>query len=65
MAEQARLFQGKKFMWDGEEYDDKKKAKEVEKKYLQNGFEVQGCSEDGKLYLYTRRIVTEVVVEPS
>ena len=65
MAEQARLFQGKKFMWDGEEYDDKKKVKEVEKQYLKDGFEVQSCSEDGKLYLYTRRIVTEVVVEPS
>lgn len=65
MAEQARLFQGKKFMWDGEEYDDKKKVKEVEKQYLKDGFEVQSCSEDGKLYLYTRRVVTEVVVEPS
>jgi len=59
----ARFFDGKKFMWDGLEYDDEEKADSVEKKYAEKGFEVQSCSEDGKVFLYTRRIVTEVVVE--
>ena len=59
----ARFFDGKKFMWDGLEYDDEEKAGSVEKKYAEKGFEVQSCSEDGKVFLYTRRIVTEVVVE--
>ena len=63
MAEKVRFFDGKKFMWDCEEYADKKAAKEAQKKYTADGFEVQSCSEDGKILLYTRRVVTEVVVE--
>jgi len=63
MAEKVRFFDGKKFMWDSEEYTDKKKAEEVSKKYSADGFEVQSCEEDGKVLLYTRRVVTEVVVE--
>jgi hypothetical protein len=63
MAEQARVFDGKKFMWDGEEYDDKKKSAEVEKKYTEDGFEVQSCQENSKILLYTRRVVTEIVLE--
>lgn len=63
MAEQARFFEGKKFMWDGEEYDNEKKAKEVQKQYSENGFDVQLCKEEDKVLLYTRRIVTEVVLE--
>jgi hypothetical protein len=65
MAEQVRFFESKKFMWDGEEYDDEKQAGPVEKKYRENGFEVQTHREDGKVYLYTRRVVTEVVVDES
>ena len=63
MAEKVRFFDGKKFMWDGLEYDDEEKAGSVEKEYAEKGFDVQSCSEDGKVFLYTRRIVTEVVVE--
>jgi len=61
MAERARFFDGKKFMWDGEQYEDKKKAAEVQEQYREKGFEVESCTEDGKLLLYTRRTVTEVV----
>jgi hypothetical protein len=63
MAEQVRFFEGKKFMWDGQEYDDEEKAGSVEKEYAEKGFEVQLCRENGKVFLYTRRVVTEVVVE--
>jgi len=63
MAEQARLFEGKKFMWDGEEYENKAKAGDVEKQCIEKGFEVRLCNEDGKVLLYTRRIVTEIVLE--
>jgi hypothetical protein len=65
MAEQVRFFEGKKFMWDGEEYDSKKRASEVEKDYLEKGFEVQTCSEEGKVLLYTRRVVTEIVIDQN
>ncbi len=63
MAEKIRFFEGKKFLWDGEEYDDKGKAGAMERQYSENGFEVQRYSENGKVLLYTRRVVTEVVVE--
>ena len=63
MAEQARFFDGKKFMWDGEEYDGEEKAKAAQKQYEENGFEVELCREDDKVILYTRRVVTEIVLE--
>jgi len=63
MAVRSELFDGKKYMWDGQEYDDKTKAREVEKNYREKGFEVRSLSEDGKILLFTRRVVTEVVVE--
>jgi len=63
MAEKVRFFEGKKFLWDGEEYDDEEKARAVEKQYREKGFEVQRCTQEGKVLLYTRRVVTEVVVD--
>ena len=63
MAEKTRLFEGKKFLWDGEEYDNEGKARSVEKKYSEKGFEVQMLCEAGKSLVYTRRVVTEVVID--
>lgn len=65
MAERTRFFDGKKFLWDGEEYDDKEKARSVEKQYIENGFEVQSCGENEKVLLYTRRVVTEVEADQN
>jgi hypothetical protein len=65
MAERARFFDGRKFMWDGQPYEDEKKAAEVEKEYREKGFEVQRGTEDGKVLLYSRRVVTEVVVDQA
>ena len=63
MAAQARFFDGKKFMWDGEEYDSEKKANAAQKQYRENSFEVQMCRDDGNVLLYTRRVVTEIVLD--
>jgi hypothetical protein len=64
MAEQARFFDGKKFMWDGEEYDSEEKAKATQKQYEENGFEVELYRDDEEnVVLYTRRVVTEIVLE--
>ncbi|MBN2139203.1 MAG: hypothetical protein JW720_15460 [Sedimentisphaerales bacterium] len=63
MAELARFFDGKKFMWDGEEYENEDKANGAAQKYTDDGFEVEVCSEDGKSLVYTRRIVTEIEVQ--
>ncbi len=65
MAEITLSFEGKKFMWDGVEYDNEEKASSVEKQYSEKGFEVRSCREDGKVFLYTRRVVTEIEVEQN
>ncbi|UCC70968.1 MAG: hypothetical protein JSV86_11260 [Gemmatimonadota bacterium] len=62
MIGKVRFFEGKKYLWDGEEYDSEAKAKEVEQQYAGNGFEVRLCREEEKYLLYTRRVATEVVV---
>ena len=63
MAEKTRFFEGKKYMWDGQEYDNEEQASSVEKQYTEKGFEVQMWREDGKVLIYTRRVVTEIVLE--
>lgn len=63
MAERTRIFEGKKYMWDGQEYDNEEQASSVEKQYTEKGFEVQMWREDGTVLLYTRRVVTEIVLE--
>jgi hypothetical protein len=63
MAERTRLFEGKKYMWDGQEYDNEEQASSVEKQYTEKGFEVQMWREDGKVLIYTRHVVTEIVLE--
>ena len=63
MAEIARYHDGKKFMWDGQEYDDKKAAAAAEVTYKAKDFEVRTASEGDKVLLYTRRVVTEIELD--
>ena len=63
MAEMIQFYDGKKFIWDGEEYASKKDAAAVEEKYRDKDFEVRTVSKGGKVFLYTRRIVTEVTID--
>ncbi len=62
MPSDAILMNGKKFMWDGVDYPDGEKASEKTQKYKAEGFEVEVYEEEGKTYLYTRRVVKHVVV---
>jgi hypothetical protein len=59
----ARIFDGMKFMWDGREYDSTEEAQKVRAEYEKERFEVHVVEEDGKIHVYTRRVVAEVVVE--
>jgi hypothetical protein len=63
MALVSRIIDDKKFMWDGVEYEGEDKAKAAEKEYRDNNFEVRLVREEGKLLLFTRRIVAEIVIE--
>jgi hypothetical protein len=53
----------KKFMWDGVVYETKKEAQDTMEKYKKDGFEVESIEEEKQHLLYTRRVVTEIVVE--
>ena len=59
----ARIFDGKKFMWDGKAYTDSKEVDEIRQKYKDDGFEVELVEEDNQYFLFTRRVVMEVIVE--
>ncbi len=63
--ELARIFGGKKFMWDGRVYTDEKERREISQKYKDDGFEVELVEEDNQYFLFTRRAVKEVVIEGS
>ena len=59
----AKQIDGKKFMWDGRSYDTEEEAKRVESGYSSEGFETRIVQEEGKYSVYSRRVVTEVVVD--
>ncbi|MCL0094339.1 hypothetical protein M1N58_00355 [Dehalococcoidales bacterium] len=57
--ELARIFNGKKFMWDGKVYADEKEAKETGQKYKDGGFEVELIEEGNHYFRFSRRVVTK------
>ena len=59
----ARIFDNKKYMWNKSTYEDKKTAEETVKQYKSDGFETEMIEEEGKYYIFSRRVVTEIVVE--
>lgn len=59
----SRIINGKKFMWDGTIYPDEVTAKETAQKYKDDGFETEVLKEEDKFYVFSRRVVKEVVVE--
>ena len=63
MSENVCYHEGKKYMWDGENYESKEAALENKSKYEADGFETQLVEEEGIAYVFTRRVVTEIVVE--
>lgn len=50
-------------MWDFVIYESKKEAQDLMQKFKDDGFEVELIEEENKYLLYTRRVVTEIVVE--
>lgn len=63
MPDAAKVIDGNKYMWDGEDYPDHGAAQAKADEYAKENFEVQVIEEDGKHYVYSRRVVTEIVVE--
>ena len=63
MPKTAIKIDGTKFMWDKGDYTSEAEAKEKMDKYKKDNFEVGLVKEEGKFLVYTRRIVTQIVVE--
>lgn len=63
MPDASKIINGRKVMWDGIEYETQKEAQDVKKKYEDDNFEVELVEEEGKYLLFTRRVVTEIVLE--
>ena len=63
MPDASKVIDGKKFMWDSEVYESEKDAQEVKKKYEDDNFDVELIQEENQYFLYTRRVVTEIVLE--
>ncbi len=63
MPDISKIINGKKFMWDGVVYESKKEAEDTMRKYKDDNFEVELIEEEKKHLLYTRRVVTDIVVE--
>lgn len=55
--------EGKKFMWDQGIYKTEVEAKEKMTQYQNQDFEVVYLQEEEKHLLYTRKVVTEIVLE--
>ena len=63
MPDLSKIIDGKKMMWDGATYETEAEAQEVKKKYADDNFETGLIEEEGKFFVYTRRVVTEIVLE--
>ena len=64
-AEFVKYSEGLKFVWDGADYPSAEAAAEKRAQYEKDGFSVFALANDGKHFLYTRRVVKDVVVAPS
>jgi hypothetical protein len=58
----ARKIDGRKYMWDGTEFESEGDANAAAERYRSDGFEAVVVAENGHR-VYTRRVVTEVKVE--
>ena len=63
MADLSKIIDGKKFMWDGITYESEEDAQAAKKAFEAENFEVELVTMDNQPLIYTRRVVTEVVVE--
>jgi hypothetical protein len=63
MPNLATKIGGKKFMWDKGHYSTEEEAHKKMARYEKDGFETGCIEENGEHLVYTRRLVTEIVLE--
>ncbi len=57
----VRIFDEKKFMWNGKTCASESEALSIIAEYEKNGFNTRMIQEEDKYFLFTRKIVTEIV----
>ena len=62
-AENFVLVESKKYGWDGQTYASADEAAAKKAEYEGKGFEVYQTSDADGHYVYSRRVVTEIVLE--
>ncbi len=62
-VQEVRYVDKDKYMWDGAIYETKEEAENKKAEYEDNNFQVQLLEQEGKFLLYSRRVVTEIVLE--
>jgi hypothetical protein len=63
MPSLSSIIDGKKFMWDKAIYASEAEAKEKMAVYENDGFEAACLTEEGKYLVYTRKVITEIILE--
>jgi len=63
MVLRSEIIDGKKYMWDGNEYSNEDEAKAAMQEYEGSGFETRLKTDSGSIEVFTRRLVTEIVLE--
>ena len=58
----SRKIDGRKFMWDGRDFESETDANAAAERYRSEGFEAVVVAGD-KFHVFTRRVVTDVKVE--
>jgi hypothetical protein len=58
----ALVSDGKKFMWDGRTLESREEASRVAESYRKDNFEVGVVEQEGKFFVYSRRVVKGVAV---
>ena len=61
--EKAKFFEKKKFMWDGMTYESETEVLPKKSEYEKENFITRVIQEDGKFFLFTQRVVTEIEVQ--
>ena len=61
--DEAIWVDGDKHMWDGRTYETREEAATQAKAYGEDGFETQVVEAEGVYAVYTRRVVTEIVLD--
>lgn len=52
----ARKIDGKKYLWDGVNYESREAAEQAQAAYAADGFEVELLKAEGGFLLYSRRL---------